>query len=89
MDRTEWIHKRKAKYMAQVLENFEQVIEPHLSSEAAGAIQDHKGLVRARMNALATDASEIMALGEDTAQNGLAIEIRDRLHPEGRPLRRP
>ena len=84
MDRGEYVHKRKKKYMAQVLEAFEERIEPHLPESEAGAVQDFKGLVRARMNALATDASDILSLGEGV-QNGLAQDVRDRLHPTGRP----
>lgn len=83
MDRSEYIHKRKARYMAQVLEAFEELIEPYLTENANGARQDFKGLVRARINALATDAVDLMSLGEQE-QNGLGLEIRDQLHPTGR-----
>ena len=76
MDRAEYVHKRKSKYMAQVLENFEEEIESHLAGELAGVVQDFKGLVRARMNALARDAVEIMSLREDEAQNGIGLDLR-------------
>ncbi len=85
MDRSEYIHKRKRKYMAQVLEDFEQRIEPHLPESAAKEVDGFKGLVRMRMNALATDAVDISSLGENGAQNEMGQEIRDRLHPAGRP----
>lgn len=85
VDRAQYVQKRKGKYMAQVLEEFEKVIEPHLTPEAEGDVQSFKGLVRMRMNALATDAIDLMALGEAGEQNGVAMEIRDRLHPTGRP----
>jgi hypothetical protein len=75
MDRTEYVQKRKGKYMAQVLESFEEELEPHLE-DYPGAVQDFKGLVRARMNALAKDAVEIMSLREGDAQNGLGLELR-------------
>lgn len=76
MDRAEYVQKRKAKYMAQVLEHFEEEIESQLPVALAGAVQDFKGLVRARMNALAKDAVEIMSLREDEAQNGYGLELR-------------
>ena len=83
MDRAALIQKRKGKYMAQVLEHFEQEVQPLLPPEARGAVQDFKALVRARMAALATDATELMEL--DVERNGVAMEMRDRLSPTGRP----
>lgn len=64
---------------------FEEHVMPLLPVAAAAVIQNVKGTVRARMNALATDAIDVMRLGERAARNGLAQEFRDRLHPEGRP----
>lgn len=83
MDREQYVHKRKKKYMAQVLEAFEERIEPHLNAEAAGDVQDFKGLVRRRMNALAVDAADVMELTGQINQAGQ--DLRDRLHPTGRP----
>jgi hypothetical protein len=71
--------------MAQILEGFEEMIEPHLPAAAAGDIQAFKGLVRMRMDALAHDAADLFALGENGAVNGVAQEMRDRLSPTGRP----
>lgn len=68
--------------MAQILEGFEEMIEPHLPAEAAGQIQAFKGLVRMRLDALAHDAGDLLSLGE---VNGVAQEMRDRLSPTGRP----
>lgn len=85
MDKAEYIQKRKGKYMAQILESCEQHLEPHLPPEAAGALQDFKGLVRARLNALSSDAIDVMALSADTEINALAVEVRDRMSPVGRP----
>ncbi len=81
MDYDAYVNKRKGRYMAQTLEAFEQVIEPHLSTDAAGVIDDFKALVRARFNALANDATEARGL----AVNGAALDVRDRLSPVGRP----
>lgn len=76
--------KRRARYLAQVLESFEETIEPYLPVDAAGDIQSFKGLVRMRMKALSHDATDLLELGSG-AVNGVAQEIRDRLHPAGRP----
>lgn len=84
MDKGQYVQKRKGKYMAQTLEAFEEHIEPHLPPECAGQIQSFKGLVRARMNALAVDAIDIFSL-KDGALNGAAQDIRDSLSPTGRP----
>lgn len=78
------IERRKGRYMAQILERFEETIEPHLPPEAAGDVQDFKGVVRVRLNALAHDASDLLE-GAHVAVNGVAQEIRDRLSPLGRP----
>jgi hypothetical protein len=76
----EYVHKRKKRYMAQVLESFEEKLEPALIGlDLAGEVQNFKGLVRARMNALATDAVEVYSL--DGTPNGLALEVRDQLAP--------
>ena len=77
------VQRRRGKYMAQVLEAFENRIQPHMPNAAAGDIQDFKGMVRDRFNALADDAVDI--LGGDMAQNGVAQELRDQLSPTGRP----
>lgn len=86
MDRDEYVQKRRKRYLAQVLEHFEENIEQHLPPAQAGAVQDFKGLVRQRFNALAVDAIDLMRL-EDRAerQNELGQEQRDALHPTGRP----
>lgn len=83
MNQAEWIAKRKGKYMAQILERFEETIEPHLPPEAAGDCQDFKGLVRARLTALATDAAGIIGL--EVQINPLSQEMKDSLSPTGQP----
>ncbi len=85
MDRGEYIHKRKRKYMAQTLEAFERDIEPHLPPEVDGQVQGFKGLVRARFNALAVDSEDIIGLGENVVLNGAAQDLRDQLSATGRP----
>lgn len=77
MDRAQLVQKRKRQYMAQVLEAFDEQIAPHIAPAHAGEVQDFKGLVRARMNRLASDAIDY--LDRDTAQNGVALDQRDAL----------
>lgn len=84
MDKAQFVQRRKRRYMAQILESFEETVQPHLSSDAAGVIQDFKGLVRHRLDALANDATDVFELGNGEV-NGAAQEVRDRLHPAGRP----
>lgn len=84
MDKSGYIQKRKARCMAQILEAFEDKIEPHLSPQADGDAKSFKALVRARLVTLADDASDVATLGDEGAINGAAQEIRDRLSPTGR-----
>lgn len=85
MDRAEYVQRRKAKYMAQTLEAFEAEVEAHLPPGHEAAVKSFKAKVRARFNALATDATEIMSLSDTAEINGLALEMRDRISPVGRP----
>lgn len=71
--------------MAQMLELFEQECQPHLPPEKA---EKFKGIVRQKLNALALDACEMMALKPDEEINGAAIELRDHMSAEGRPVHR-
>lgn len=83
MDRASYVDKRRRKYLAQLLEAFEELIEPRVDD--ARAVEQFKGLVRAKMNALSVDAIDVMNLQPDEAINGFAIETTDRLFPHGRP----
>lgn len=84
--RDEYVQKRRGRYLAQILDHFEKHIEPHLGPEAGADVQDFKGLVRARMNALAVDCTDLMKLGDEALeQNGVAQDLRDRIDPTGRP----
>lgn len=82
MDAAGYVHKRKARHMAQVLEAFEERVEPHLPPDAEGDKQDFKARVRAALNALASEACDVIASGGQV--NGLALEMRDQLSPTGR-----
>lgn len=84
MDPQAWVHKRKGRYMAQILDSFEKTIQPHLPAEASSDVQAYKALVRARLKALADDAADLLGL-DGGEINGIAQEFRDRLSPTGRP----
>lgn len=81
MERTEYVHKRKGRYMAQFLDQFEELIEPLIPKDKADEI---KALARRKFNALATDVCELIELGDD-AMNGHARDIKDRLGPDAAP----
>lgn len=83
MDRTEYAHKRKARYMAQLLEYFEQEVEPRLPADVA---KDFKGMVRRKFQALAVDVTEVLEM-EDMAINQHAQDLKDRVYPDGDPKR--
>lgn len=85
MDKAAFVHKRKKRYMAQLLDEFEASVESHLPDEVA---RDFKGIVRRKLHALALDACEVINLKPDEEINGAMIELRDKLHVEGRPIQR-
>jgi hypothetical protein len=78
MDRTEYVRRRKGRYMAQLLEEFERDIEPRIPQEVATA---YKALVRRKVTALAADCLEVMDM-ENTVMNGAARDLKDRIHPD-------
>jgi hypothetical protein len=82
MDRAALVDKRRRKYLAQLMEAFEELVEPQTTNPES--VDKFKGLVRAKMNALSVDAIELMNLGPDEAINGFALETTDRLYPHGR-----
>lgn len=84
MDQAEYVHWKKGIYLAQLLEGFEEMIEPHLSPQAAGDVASFKGLARERMKNLERDAVEIFSL-TGVEVNGVAQTIRHELSPSGRP----
>lgn len=81
MDQAEYVRKRKGRYMAQLLEDFEENLEPRLPADVA---QSFKVLVRRKFEALATDVCELIEL-KDEAMNGYARDMKDRLHPDAAP----
>jgi hypothetical protein len=83
MDKAALIDKRRRKYLAQLLEAFEELVEPQTTTP--DSVAAFKGLVRAKMNALAVDAIDVMNLQVGEEINGYALETTDRLYPNGRP----
>lgn len=85
MDRTEYIQKRRRKYLAQVMDFFDDRIAPLMGENAdSQEVEDFRGLCRAKFNALAVDAADVMEL-EDVQVNAYAVETKDRLYADGRP----
>lgn len=68
--------------MAQTLDKFEEIVEPHLSADVA---DEFKGIVRRKFHALALDANEVHGLAPGEELNLEAIRLRDQLHPDSRP----
>lgn len=85
IDRQSWVHQRKGRYMAQLLELFEQSIEPHVPAPAA---EKFKSECRRKLNALAVDAVDVMNMDESTLLNGAAQDVKDRIFVDGRAQER-
>jgi hypothetical protein len=82
VDRSDYIQKRRRKYLAQVLDFFDSEVVPLIpDAENAIAVDEFRGLCRAKFNALAVDATDVMNL-DGYAKNGLADDVRDRLLAE-------
>lgn len=76
----EHVQRRRRRYMAKLLDEFDENIAPHLPPAANGNAQAFKGAVREHMNALATDSTEAAELVISGMQrNGVAIEALDRI----------
>jgi hypothetical protein len=80
--RSAYVDRRKAKQMAQLLEDFERSIEPLIPKDKAHAF---KALVRRKFNALAADFQELLDLDDRAKKNELAEAIFDRIFPDGPP----
>lgn len=78
MDREQYVKTRVGRYMAQVLEEYERLIEPLVPQEVS---DEFKPIVRRKVSALGADCIELMKL-EDRAMNGFARELRDQVEPD-------
>lgn len=67
--------------MAQLLEHFEQQIEPLVPAEVA---EKFKGETRRKLNALAVDACDVLGIDDETLVNAHAQDQKDRVFPDGR-----
>lgn len=73
MDRAEYVHKRKNRYMAQFLDFFEEQCEQRLPADVAERVKIE---ARRKFTALATDVCELIEL-KDEAMNGFARDMKD------------
>lgn len=84
MDKDAAVHKRKKRYMAQILAKFDEEVAPFVPRDVADRF---RGTVREKLHAFALDAIEIDSLKPGEEQNGHAVELRDRLGVTPRPTR--
>lgn len=82
MDRGEYIQKRRRKYLAQVMDYFDEHIAPLIPEGSEVTVEEFRGMCRAKFNALAVDATDVMAL--DGYVNSFAEEVKDGLYADGR-----
>lgn len=81
--RIAYVDRRKGRYMAQLLEDFEENVEPLLPAEVAKLF---KVMVRRKLTAFSSDVIALLELG-DMAKNQAAQELLDRFYPDGAPRR--
>lgn len=79
----EFVDRRRGRYLAQALDEFEEKIEPLLPKDVA---QAYKVTMRRKFGALSADVISLLEAG-DQAKNELAQEIHDRLFVDGAPRR--
>lgn len=81
VDLRQYIRGRKNRYMAKILAKFEEELEPVLRANGQHQeIEDFKGYVRQKMNALVVDINQVVSLPPDQIQNAAAVELRDRVN---------
>jgi hypothetical protein len=83
-DKQALIHKRKKRYMAQILDDFEVNCEPHLPQDVA---DEFKGTIRGKLHAMALDTVDIMQLKPEENLNLHALDLRDRVQVPPRHMR--
>lgn len=85
MDSVGYVERRASRCMAKILEDFERHVERRLPPEVA---QEFKVTVRRRVGAFRADVIELLDLQEKAEElNGAAIEVLDKVYPDGRPPR--
>jgi hypothetical protein len=86
MDKIAYVDKRRRKYLAQLMEAFEELIEPQTTNPES--VATFKGLVRAKMNALAVDAIDVMNLRGRGDQRLRDRDDRSAVPERAAPLRK-
>jgi hypothetical protein len=80
MDRQEYVRRRGNRYMAKILSRFEELCEPELRAQGRHQeIEDFKGFVRQKINALVIDTNEVVGLRPGEQINWAGVELRDRI----------
>lgn len=83
MDRVAWLQQRRRRYLARILTQFENEIEPlipHIPASSLPVVAEFKGSVRAKLQALETDAIDIFTnTARGTEINAQAQRMRDQL----------
>lgn len=76
-----FLQHRSRRHMARLLEQFEALVEPHLTGpKAKEDAKAFKGVARDLVKEMVGDASDVMdALGSGQEINGHAVSIRDRV----------
>lgn len=86
IDRQQFLSQKKRRYMAQLLESFEELVEPLIDmsqAENETKVREFKGTVRRKLNALAVDAIDVMNTDDaGMVRNGAAVALQERIHPE-------
>lgn len=82
MKKEQYVERQKKRYLAQLLEEFERDVEPHLPRDVS---ENFKGTCRRKLHALYLDAADMIRLKPGEIVNGYALELANRLSPEGRP----
>jgi uncharacterized cupredoxin-like copper-binding protein len=76
MDKAAFVHRRKKRYMAVILGEFETKVEPHVPQEVS---EQFKWIVRQKLHAMAIDTCEVIALKPGEEINAAAVELRDQV----------
>jgi hypothetical protein len=75
-----YLGRRKNRYMAQILTEFEETLEPVLRRQGkAQEAEAFKGFIRQKMHALVVDMGQVLNLKPGEEINALALELRDRI----------
>lgn len=80
MDGAAFLQKRTKRHMARLLEQYERLVAPHLSSEAHGNSEAFKGIVRDTLKEMTGDGCDVIEAVQNGEQiNEAAVQVRDRL----------